>query len=144
MGVALALLAACCWAMGAVFARLGLQSQHMKPPVATAISLVVGAIVLSAIVLLVSWDDILALSAVAFGWFALLGFIQYPVGRLLDFSSVRLAGVARATPVIATAPIFAVGWAIALGGETLRAVTLVGTLLIVFGIGLMASERPKA
>ena len=139
LGMFLAFLAACGWGASAIFVRLGLQ--HLPSTVGTLLSLGVGFLLLFMLALLVNFDAIPTLSAVAFGWFALLGLVNYPMGRFFNFSSIQLAGVARAAPIVATAPLFATLWAVTLGGERPDVLTLAGGLTIVAGIALILSER---
>ena len=139
LGILLAGLAAASWGAAAIFARLGLQ--YMRPTTGTLFSLFAGFLLLSAIALPLHWDDILLLPAIAFLWLFLLGLLNFPLGRLLNYSAVRLAGVARATPVLSIAPLFAIALAVLFTGEELTPLLFAGTLAIVAGIALIVSER---
>ena len=86
------------------------------------------------------WRDV-ALPAVAFAWFALLGLINFPLGRFFNFTGVHLAGVSRTAPVLAGAPLVAMTLGITLGGETLTPLIALGTAAIVGGVVLIVSER---
>jgi len=105
--------------------------------------MIVGLILVFTLALIFHFEEMVSLAAVSFAWFALLGSIQYPLGRFLNFTSLKMAGVARAAPLLSATPIFAALWAITLGGEELTTVTLVGTMLLVAGVALIASERLK-
>ena len=140
VGMLLAFLAACVWGVGAVLARLGLQ--HLPSGGATLLSMVAGLLLVFSIALIVNLHDVFAVSAVAFGWIALLGFITYTMGRQFNYRGIALAGVARAAPVIATSPLVAVFWAVSVGDEELQLLTLLGTFFIVAGLSLILSERP--
>lgn len=139
LAIVFALLAATGWGAGAVFARLGLQ--HMRSTTGTVVSLAAGVITVGALALAVNRDVMFALPAAAFLWFMLLGTINYPLGRYLNFTGVHLAGVSRASPILAAAPIVAVILGITLGGETLTPFIALGTVLIIGGIVLIVTER---
>ena len=107
----------------------------------TLISLIVGVSLLSVPVLLFHINDVLALSTNAFFWFFLVGFLNFPLGRLLNYNSINLAGVARAMPILSTGPLFAVALAVLLTGEQLTLPLFVGTASIVIGIILIVTHK---
>ena len=123
----------------AVFARVGLQ--HMRATTGTLVSLIVGSVIILALAFSLHADEIMALTGVAFLWFLLSGLLNFPLGRLLNYTGVRMVGVSRATPLIGTAPLFATALAITIGGETINVPILLGTLLIVGGGVLILSQR---
>jgi drug/metabolite transporter (DMT)-like permease len=86
-------------------------------------------------------DDITTLAAIAFFWFALGGLFAFALGRFLNAVSIQKAGVARATPLFSTAPLFATILAIIFLGETITLWLLLGTVTIVTGIILITSEQ---
>ena len=139
LGILFAGLAAACWGGAAIFARLGLQ--HIRTPVGTLISLIVGFLLLSVPVLMFHLNDVLALSTTAFFWFFLVGVLNFPMGRLLNYNSINLAGVARAMPILSTGPLFAVALAVVLTGERLTLPLFVGTTSIVIGIILIVTRK---
>ena len=138
-GVALALSAAAGFGFAAVFARLGLQ--HMRSTTGTLVSVIVGVVIVMTLALIIHWDAVLALAGVAFLWFLLSGSINFPVGRLLNFTSVRLAGVSRSAPIVGSSPLFATALAITVGGESINAPILVGTFAIIGGLTLILTQR---
>ncbi len=127
------------WGTAAIFVRLGLQ--HMRATTGTVVSLAVGVLMIGTIALVRYGSEMFDLTPVALAWFALLGLILYPLGRLLNFTGVHLAGVSRAAPIMSAAPLVASTLGITLGGETLTPVIALGTLAIVGGIVLILSER---
>ena len=139
LGILFAGLAAVSWGAGAIFARLGLQ--YMRVTTGTLLSLIVGIVVLSVPVLLFYRDNVLALPAIAFLWFLAVGVLNFPIGRLLNYNSINLAGVARAMPILSTGPLFAVALAVLFTGEHLTLPLLIGTVAIVTGIVLIVSQR---
>ena len=139
VGMLLAFLTACMWGVGAILARLGLQ--YIPHGGATLLSLVAGFLLIFSITIIVNRDDVFSVSAVGFGWIALLGFITYAMGRQFNYRGLALAGVARAAPVVATSPLVAIIWAVSVGEEELHLLTLIGTFSIVAGLFLILRER---
>lgn len=139
LGVLLSLAAALGFGGSAVLARVGLQ--YVSPVTGTLVSLLVGIVITTTLALVLHFDEIWALTAIAFGWFLLVGVLNYPLGRLLNFNSVSKVGVARATPVVGASPLFAAALAVTIGGETMSWTIFVGTLAIVGGIALIVSQK---
>ena len=139
LGVVLGLSAALGFGATAVFARLGMQ--HIRPTSGTLVSLVVGTTITMALAFTFHWDEIFVLSGIAFLWFLLSGAINFPMGRLLNFTGVSLAGVSRASPVVGTSPLFATILAITIGGESVTLLVLLGTISIIGGLALILSQR---
>ena len=139
LGVILGLSAAAGFGASAVFARLGLQ--YMRSTTGTLASLIIGTTITMALAFALHWEVIFALSGVAFLWFLLSGTINFPIGRLLNFTSVRLVGVSRSTPIVGSSPLFATVLAITIGGETINISILVGTISIIGGLTLILTQR---
>ena len=139
LGVLLSLAAALGFGGSAVLARVGLQ--YVSPVTGTLVSLLVGIVITTTLALVLNFDEIWALTAIAFGWFLLVGVLNYPLGRLLNCNSVSKVGVARATPVVGASPLFAAALAVTIGGETMTWTIFVGTLAIVGGIALIVSQK---
>ena len=139
LAIVFALLAAVGWGTGAVFARLGLQ--HMRSTTGTVVSLAAGVVMVGSLALAVNRDIMFTLPVVALLWFLLLGTINYPLGRYFNFLGVHLAGVSRASPILAAAPVVAVILGITLGGESLTPFIGLGTVMINVGVVLIVTER---
>ena len=139
LGVVLGLTSALGFGSAPVFVRLGMQ--HVRSTTATAVSLVVGTAVTMSIAFSFHAGEIFALSGFAFVWFLLSAVINFPLGRLLNFTSVRLAGVARATPIVGSSPMFAAALAVTIGGESMSLPVLAGTISIIGGLALVLSQR---
>ena len=138
-GIVLSLLAAMGFGATAVFARVGLQG--MSTRYGTLISLAVSATAAMAIAAALHPGEIVGLGAVSLGWLFLVGLFNFPVGRMFNYMSVRLAGVSKASTVVATSPLFATGLAVVILGESVNAVTLAGTALIIGGLALTLYEK---
>ena len=139
IGITLALLAAAGWATSSIFARLGLQ--HVRNTTGTMVSMVTGVVVVGAVALPFYGSRILLLPLVAFAWFGLLGLLNFVLGRFFSYSAIHLAGVARATPIVSTSPLWAMIIAVIFLNEVPTLLTLVGAVTIVGGLALIMSER---
>jgi drug/metabolite transporter (DMT)-like permease len=142
LGVILAIVASASWGASAVVARLGLLNMH--PVAATWLSLITGCILLGPVVVFQYSAEIADLNWASYAWFAFMGFLNFPLGRLLNYTSVRLAGVTRATPILAIAPLFSVTIAIIFLGEQATIWLLVGTTAIVAGVVLIVTDPSKS
>ena len=139
LGALFAALASTSWAAGAVFARVGMQ--QMGSRAGTFISLAAGF----SIIFVVAWgmdsQALFAVSGSTILWFVLLGLIQFPGGRFLNYTGIRLAGVARTTSISGTSPLFAALWAILFLGEQVTSSILLGTVAVAVGLALVMSQR---
>ena len=115
--------------------------QQVGSRTGTFISLAAGFVTIS----VVAWGiDSRALFAVTWSsilWFALLGLIQFPGGRFLNYTGIRLAGVARTTSISGTSPLFAALLAILFLGEQVTSSILLGTVAVAAGLALVMSQR---
>jgi DME family drug/metabolite transporter len=138
LGILLAFCGAMGWGVSTIFVRLALQ--HMPAWLGVLLSMLSGLIFAFSVSLLLNPSDFSSLPLAVFGWFVLLGFISFPMGRFFSFSAVHLIGVSRTAPILATAPLFAAVWAITLGGERPSFLTLLGGIVVVLGVALVMSE----
>ena len=139
LGVVLGLSAALGFGVSAIFARLGLQ--YMRSTSATLVSLMIGTAITMALAFALRSSEIVGLSLIAFAWFLLLGLITFPLGRLMNYTGVSMAGVSRASPIVGASPLFATILAVTVGGETLNLALLIGTISITAGLGFILSQR---
>ena len=139
MGSLFALAAAAFWATGAIFARIGMQ--HMGSTTGTFISLVVGFVAILAIALALDFDALFSVSLTTIGWLVLLGMVQFPIGRFLNYNGIRLAGVAPASAILGSSPLFAAILALIFLGEQVTPMIGVGILAVGAGLALVVSER---
>ena len=139
LGVLLGLSAALGFGIAAVFARIGLQD--IKATTGTLVSLVVGTIVTMGLAFVFHTDAILKLAGVAFLWFLLSACINFPLGRLLNFTGVSMAGVSKSAPIVGSSPLFATILAISIGGESINTIIAIGTLSIIGGLAMILSQR---
>jgi drug/metabolite transporter (DMT)-like permease len=139
LGVVLGLSAALGFGVSAVFARFALQ--HMKSTSGTLVSLLVGTAITMVLAFIFHAEAIFDLAGVAFLWFTLSAFINFPLGRLLNYTGVSLAGVAKSSPIVGSSPLFATVLAISIGGESINTMIAVGTVSIIGGLVLILSQR---
>ena len=111
------------------------------PTTGTFISLLVGVSITLTLALVFNFNDILALGGIAFAWFLLSGTLNFPLGRLLNFTSVGKLGVSRAAPIVGASPLFAAVLGVTVGGESMNALILAGTVTIICGIALIVGQR---
>ena len=138
-GILLSLSATLGFGSSAVFARLGMQ--HMRPTSGALISLVVGSFVSTIIAFAIHSEEIFNLEGVAFLWFLVVGALSFPLGRLMNYTSIQLAGVSRASPIVGASPLFATILAVAFLGESVTVPLIAGTLSIVGGLAVISSQR---
>lgn len=139
LGVALAIITAFCWGTGAIFARLGLQ--RIKTSTGTFFSMVSSLLLLSSLALIIDFDAVVSLSLKALLWFSLVGAITYGIGRQFNYLSISRIGVTKATPIFASAPLFAMVLAVIFIGEQITVPTLIGTFCIVGGLFLLVTSK---
>ena len=134
-----ALLAAAGFSTGGIFVRLA--GGRVSVLTGTGMS-VVASLILAAIPALVL--ELPALSAIpvtGFLWIALLAIVNYPLARTFNYASVGRIGVARASPLFSSSPLWATFFAAILLGERPNALMIAGTLAIVGGIVVIVTER---
>ena len=138
LGVVLAITAAFCWGTGAIFSRLGLQS--IKASTGTFISVLSSVSLVVILALSLNFDAVVNLSLTTFLWFSLIGFINYFIGRQFNYRSIKYIGVIKATPLFASAPLFALILAVTITGESVNPAIVIGTLAVVGGLGLVITS----
>ena len=139
LAVVLAISAAVSWGFSAVLVRLGLR--YVSTASGTLISLVAGCVLTGALVLVFELDAFTNLSAEALALFAVIGVLNFPMGRFLNYMSVARLGVARSTPILASAPLFAMVLAVIFTGESISFATFLGTALILAGLYITLRAR---
>ena len=139
LAILLGIAAAIAFGFVPFFARLGLV--HLRTNTGVLTSMLAGLVVVGLFAVPLHIRDMFAISMLTLLWLAILGFVNYRLGRFFNYTSVALIGVARATPLLATAPLWATLDAIIFLGETPNAATLLGVVTVVGGVALIVSER---
>ena len=138
LAVAFALGAAVSWALSAVLVRFGLR--YMPATLGTFLSLLSGVVLMVAVVAAFQLSEVGELTLAGVGIFAAVGVFNFVLGRYLNFLSISHLGVARATPITASTPLFAALLAVLLLGETLNALTVLGTAFVLGGIYIVVKQ----
>jgi drug/metabolite transporter (DMT)-like permease len=141
IAVGLALLAAWSWGFSAVLVRMGLRD--LATSTGTLVSLASGLVLMAALALLFQFEELIELSWRAFLLFGLVGILNFPMGRFFNYMAIGRLGVTRSTPLLASAPLFAVVIAVLFTGEELRLATAAGIALVLVGVYLTISSRPS-
>ncbi len=115
--------------------------QQVGSRVGTFISLATGFVIISVVAWGMDSQALFAVSPSTILWFVLLGLIQFPGGRFLNYTGIRLAGVARATSISGTSPLFAALLAILFLGEQVTSSIVLGTVAVAAGLALVMSQR---
>ena len=132
MGILGAFTAALAWGTDAVLARQGLRK--VPPALGTFLSLC-ASIVACLIVLAISGPARYPLQGIL--WFMMIGLCNFLVGRQCNFRATQRLGAARASSLMATAPLFSVTLAVLFTGEHLTLPLLIGVLFTVSGVVLI-------
>ena len=139
LGIMLAITAAFCYGTAAIFSRLGLQ--NIKAPTGTLISMLSSILLIGLLALTINFDDVVHISPTALLWFGLIGVINYVLGRQFNYLSITYIGVAKATPLFASAPFFAIILAVTLIGESINPAIVIGTFAIAAGLYLVVTSQ---
>ena len=142
--IILALAAAFSWGCSAVLVRTGLQ-YISSTALGTLISLISGFLFTGVLVLALQFEEAKSLSLEAILLFAVIGVLNFPMGRFFNYMAMSRLGVGRSTPILASAPFFAMVVAVAFTGETVDLGTLLGAGLILAGLYVtVMNPRTKA
>jgi drug/metabolite transporter (DMT)-like permease len=139
LAVGFALGAAISWAMSAVFVRMGLR--YMPATLGTFLSLLSGVVLMVGVVALFQREQLGDVTLAAVGIFAAVGVFNFILGRYFNFLSISHLGVARATPITASTPLFATVLAVLFLGESLSWLTALGTALVLVGTYTILKQR---
>jgi len=134
-GIVLALVAGLCWAAGTTILKLGLASTNAV--VANFIRLPPVFLLLTVLALVTTGtSSFTKYDLKALGWVSIAGFLDQALGGVLFFVSIQLAGVARATILSSTSPLFVAALAVLFLKEKVTLRIFLGTLCCVVGIWL--------
>jgi DME family drug/metabolite transporter len=137
--ILLALVAASSWGFSAVLVRKGLGD--VTPVAGTLVSLVSALVFSAVLVLIFQPRELLDVSLSAVVLFGIIGILNFPMGRFLNYLSMSYLGVGRSTPILASAPLFAVIGAVLFMDEELQLATVGGIALILGGLYVTISAR---
>ena len=132
MGIFGAFTAALAWGTDAVLARQGLRT--VPPALGTFISLC-ASLVVCLIALAIAGPARYPVQGVL--WFMMIGLCNFLIGRQCNFRATQRLGAARASSLMATAPLVSVTLAVLFTGEHLTLPLMLGVLLTVGGVMLI-------
>jgi uncharacterized membrane protein len=135
LALAFAFLAALGFASGNILIRIG--TQQVAVPTATFFTVLTGAILVLGLAFAFNWPDIIALSPVVYGWFALMGALAYLIARVFNNTAIAMIGASRAVPMASLQPVFAFGLGVAFLGEQPNLLVILGTPMTVCGLVLV-------
>ena len=138
-GIVLSICAAFSWALGGVTVRIALQ--HLSPVLTTTVSLIVGFVLTILIVLIFYPNEINGFQRSIILWLCIYGTLNFPLGRFLNYSSIRLIGVSRATPIFSISTVFAILYGIFLLDESVNLKLFIGAAIVLIGVFLIVSDN---
>ena len=135
LAVVFAFLAALGFSSG--YALIRVATQRVSAPTATFFTVFTGAVLVGSLAFALNLPDIKALRPVAFGWFALMGAMAYPLARVLNNSAITMIGASRAAPMASIQPVFALILGVTLLSERPNLLVAMGTGMVVSGLILV-------
>lgn len=130
--ISLAVIAAASWGLSAVLVRRGLRDASTSA--GTFVSLVSGLIFTALLVFVFERRELLDTPLRGVLLFGVIGMLNFPIGRFFNYMSMDRLGVGRSTPLLASAPLFAVIIAVLFTGESITPATAGGIALILGGL----------
>lgn len=141
-GALIALLVPMCFGTGMLLARVGLV--HIPAGAGNFVSLIAGWVLIASITTVLYPDALFGISLGTFAWLTMIGIINFPAGRFLNFVSIKNLGILRANPVLAMAPIISAFEGVIFLNERLNWAIAGGTLLTVTGVIVAVYGEVKA
>lgn len=134
-GIVAAMMASLGWGTDSVLARQGLRK--IPPALGTCLSLCAGLVGVIVVILITDPSGLLHYPRAAFLWFAMVGLINFLVGRQCNYNATKRLGATRAASLFACSPLISILLAVVFTGETIHLLQLVGVALIIGGVVLV-------
>ena len=141
-GILLSLLGAVGAGAGDVFTRRALVTLPIGMVLMVIMTLILVGVTLLGL-LTAGADAYLGLSLTFFGGVTIMAVLGYVIGQTLHLTGLRKAGVTIVSPVLGSAPIFALLLGVSFGGERPNLPTVIGAFAIVIGVATVLSDRKK-
>ncbi len=138
-GEGLALTAAVLWGSIPVLVRKGLL--HASASVAVLLGLLVSVPLILLVIFFHPHPLTQAVALQAAAWFAMAGILGSCVGRVFNYLGIARLGAARATPLIATSPLFTTVLALMFLREQITLKVILGVICIVAGIVFLTAQK---
>jgi drug/metabolite transporter (DMT)-like permease len=132
VAVLFALGAAISWGFSSIYVRLA--QQYLPTSSGTLISLITGVVFAGAVALVFDAGAVQHLTLQDGLVFAVIGIFNFPLGRYMNYLSIRHLGIGPSTPILASVPLFASLFAIVLFGESAGIANAIGTALVLSGL----------
>lgn len=132
VAVLFALGAAVSWGFSSIYVRLA--QQYLPTSSGTLISLITGVVFAGAVVLIFDAGAIEHLTLQDGLVYAVIGIFNFPLGRYMNYLSIRHLGIGPSAPLLASTPLFASPFAIVLFGEKAGVADVIGTALVLGGL----------
>ena len=142
LAIFLAFITATGFSVNSMFVRIG--AQRVNTRTGTAINAALSLIVAAVPALILDLSAFSKVPLVGFLWLLLVGLLSYPIGNLLNYTSVNRIGMARAVPLWSSAPIFAVILAVIFLDERPNPAIVLGIVAVIIGMVLIVTERSGA
>ena len=141
LAIVFTFIAAVGFGSGSIFIRVA--TQRIPAPTATMFAVIASAIV----AMIPAWvwhgSEMLSQPLDAYGWFAIMGLLGYPMAFTFLNIAIKLVGASRAAPFSSVQPIFAFAIGTLLLGEEPGLLVAVGTPVIVAGLALVLTSRAQ-
>ena len=134
-GIFAAVLASLGWGTDTVLARQGLR--QIPPALGTCLSLCAGLTGCLIVMLIIDPGGLGRYPASAFAWFAMVGAINFFVGRQCNYNATKRLGATRAVSIMACSPLVSIVLAVAFTGEHVSPLQILGVLMTVGGVVLV-------
>ena len=134
-GIFAAVLASLGWGTDTVLARQGLR--QIPPALGTCLSLCAGLTGCLIVMLVIDPGGLARYPASAFAWFAMVGAINFFVGRQCNYNATKRLGATRAVSVMACSPLVSIVLAVAFTGEHVSPLQVLGVVMTVGGVVLV-------
>ena len=106
----------------------------IKASTGTLISLLASTLLVGLLTVILNFNDLVHVSPTAILWFGLIGILNFVLGRQFNFTAIKYIGATKATPLFASAPLFAIILAVVLIGESINPAIIIGTFAVVAGL----------
>ena len=138
-GIIFALIAASGWGASAVFTKIALDKIDTR--LGTIVSLFFSTVVMFSISIIFQTNEFENIELNHMKWFFAAGLFTFALGRLLNYTGVKFAGVSKSTPLVGTSTLFPTILAIVLLGESPTILIGLGILLVTIGIIFITKSK---
>ena len=138
-GIIFALIAASGWGASAVLTKIALDKIDTR--LGTIVSLFFSTVVMFSISIIFQTNEFENIELNHMKWFFAAGLFTFALGRLLNYTGVKFAGVSKSTPLVGTSTLFATILAIVLLGESPTILIGLGILLVTIGIIFITKSK---